>query len=133
MPRDVKRLLCVGRLGPDLEAAVAKKAKLLGIEVVIVPDMPDFDVKSAIRRESDLILERLDKSDKVVLFDLEGDRPLSSVDMSSADVFVIGGSNGVDQRVRDRAQCRVSVSKLTFPHGLFRLLALEILESSLRK
>ena len=40
-------------------------------------------------------------------------------------VFVIGGSNGVNEAVKKRARARLSFSKLTFPHQLFRLLLVE--------
>ena len=40
-------------------------------------------------------------------------------------VFVIGGSNGIGPSVVSRAQKRVSFSKMTFPHQLFRVVLLE--------
>lgn len=39
--------------------------------------------------------------------------------------FVIGGSCGVDDRVRKRADKRVSFGKMTYPHMLMRVIALE--------
>ncbi len=39
--------------------------------------------------------------------------------------FVIGGSCGVDQRVKDRADKKISFGKMTYPHMLMRVIALE--------
>ena len=40
-------------------------------------------------------------------------------------VFVIGGSNGLSQRVMERADLKLSFSDMTFPHQLMRLILLE--------
>lgn len=39
--------------------------------------------------------------------------------------FIIGGSCGVDQRVKDRADKKISFGKMTYPHMLMRVIALE--------
>lgn len=43
----------------------------------------------------------------------------------SVVTFVIGGSFGVDDRIKNKADLLLSFSKMTFPHQLFRVLALE--------
>ncbi len=124
------RLLSVGKAGRDIEELCAERARRLGVHLIAVPDLPDRDVKSAVRRESDYILNRISANDRVILFDVTGcDLPESVRLGNSGNVFVIGGSNGVDDRVRGRADYRVSLSKLTFPHALFKLVALEFIEN----
>ena len=39
--------------------------------------------------------------------------------------FLVGGSFGMSQRIKDRADLRLSVSKMTFPHHLFRVMLAE--------
>ncbi len=39
--------------------------------------------------------------------------------------FVIGSSNGISEDFKRRAQARLSVSRMTFPHHLFRVMAVE--------
>ena len=39
--------------------------------------------------------------------------------------FIIGGSTGLHQEIKNMSNYKLSFSKLTFPHGLFRLILLE--------
>lgn len=86
-------------------------------------------------REGERILKAVSPADYVVLLDIEG-KQLESIAMSrylddlavmgrSSLAFLIGGSLGVSQVVRERADFRWSFSKLTFPHALMRLVLLE--------
>ena len=67
--------------------------------------------------------------------DIKGDK-LNSVDLAglisnlfseskSNITFIIGGSNGVNDKVKSLVDKRISVSDMTFPHGLFRGILLE--------
>jgi len=84
-------------------------------------------------REGDRILSAL--SGYVVLLDVKG-KKLSSKDLADkirtvADLkggvitFVIGGSYGVSEKVKERADELISFSDMTFPHTLFRLMLTE--------
>lgn len=50
---------------------------------------------------------------------------LSGINETQRIVFVIGGASGHGQEVIDRAQFRLSLSELTYPHKLARLLIVE--------
>ncbi len=50
----------------------------------------------------------------------------------SSITFVIGGSLGLDRRVLERADYRLSFSKMTFPHQLMRVILLEQLYRAYR-
>ncbi len=86
-----------------------------------------------IEKESEDIIANLDGY--VVLLDISG-KNLSSEELAgeisrlqvsgvSKFTFVIGGSYGVSQKVREKANMRLSFSKMTFPHGLFRVMLAE--------
>ena len=81
-----------------------------------------------------MILSKI-TDDYVILLDREG-KELSSLEFKDKLVslqnysrknitFVIGSSEGVDLSVKERANEIISFSRLTFPHGLFRVILLE--------
>ena len=89
--------------------------------------------------ESAELLRQIKKEDYVVLLDLQGKNPDSpTLAAKLADwnmryptlVFVIGGSNGVSEEVKKRADFSWQLSNLTFPHQLARLIVLEQLYRS---
>jgi 23S rRNA (pseudouridine1915-N3)-methyltransferase len=87
------------------------------------------------QREGVLLLNSFEKSDFVVLLDERGDE-FSSVDFSAFIqkrmasgarrlVFVIGGPYGFSADVYSRADAMISLSRMTFPHELVRLVFVE--------
>lgn len=87
------------------------------------------------RTEGAKILSLLDKSDFVVLLDEHG-KECTSMQYSSyiqkrmlsgakKVVFVIGGPYGFSQEVYDRANDKISFSKMTFNHEMIRLIFTE--------
>ena len=92
------------------------------------------EVTEALEKEADRILGRIPDGAYTVALCVEG-KPLSSEDFASliADArdtsgkvcFVIGSSYGLSPRVKQRANARISFSKMTFPHGLMRAILLE--------
>lgn len=81
--------------------------------------------------EGDLILRSLNDSDMVVLLDERGKEYTSREFASFLEramasgrkrlVFVVGGPYGFSQRVYDRADSKLSLSKMTFNHEMVRL------------
>ncbi len=85
-------------------------------------------------KESQDILKQIKPSDFVVLLDVQGDlmdsleysKYLEKLENEAKDiVFVIGGSYGVSDLLKQRANKLLSFSKMTFPHELFRLMFFE--------
>lgn len=89
---------------------------------------------SNIKEEGDLILKTIKSNDFIVTLEIEGEN-LDSVTFSNnidkwlanfANItFIIGGSNGIDDRVKKLSNYKLSFGKNTFPHGLFRGILLE--------
>ena len=128
-------LLCVGKIKEDyLNAGIAEYIKRLNrfcsVSVTEIPDRPD--TPSAAEEESRALAAKLDGY--VVLADIGG-RLVTSAEF--ADMIeraysvrdkvqlVIGGSRGVTDTVRSRADARVSFGRMTYPHKLMRLIAAE--------
>lgn len=85
-------------------------------------------------REGELILKQLQPSDTVVLLDEHGKefRSIEYADWISRQqqtarklVFVIGGPYGFSKAVYDRANSKISLSKMTFSHQMVRLIFCE--------
>ena len=92
--------------------------------------------------EGKRILEKISDSSKVIALAIEG-KELDSVELAkeidnfrisgTSDVtFVIGGSLGLHKTVLDRADMKLSFSKMTFPHQLMRVILLEQIYRSFR-
>lgn len=92
------------------------------------------------RAEGQNLLNAFDKSDYVVLLDERG-KEFTSKDFSSFIekkmqtvakrlVFVVGGPYGFSEDVYQRANEKISLSKMTFPHDLIRLIFTEQLYRS---
>ncbi len=98
------------------------------------------DAGRAVGKESDAILKRIVPGDPVILLDEKGrehsSRALAALfDQLSRGggslTLVLGGAYGVDERVRVRAEIKLSLSRLTFPHQLARVILLEQIYRSL--
>lgn len=84
--------------------------------------------------EGKLLLKKIQENDTVVLLDEKG-KELGSVDFSKQlnqwlnagrnVVFVIGGAYGFSEAMYARANYKLSLSKMTFPHQLIRALFTE--------
>ena len=84
--------------------------------------------------EHNNILKILNKSDYNILLDISGNeldsisfaKRINDIQMNNSNItFIIGGSNGVMDELRDIVNYRLSFSKMTFPHQLFRVILLE--------
>ena len=84
------------------------------------------------KREAERILPNL--KGYVIVTDING-KKATSVELASllkakgdekgVITFVIGGSYGLDQSIKDKADYKISFSDMTFPHTLFRLMLTE--------
>lgn len=98
------------------------------IELIEVKD-------SNITKEKDEILKKINKNDYIISLDIYG-REYNSIEFKdhlenlfnngkSNITFIIGGSDGIDDKIKSLSYELISFSKLTFPHGLFRAILLE--------
>ncbi len=105
-----------------------------------LPENPsDGEIRNALDKEADKILDAAKGSYKIAMC-VEGRQKtseelaetLNKVAMQSPNLsFIIGSSHGLSDKVKKAAQERLSVSKLTYPHQLMRLLLTESIYRSL--
>ena len=139
-------VLCVGKLKERFYAdAAAEYVKRLQryckLEIIELPEqrLPEdpspAEIQRALRAEGAAIREKLPKGGAVVALCIEG-KPCSSEELSRrmADfgiqgrtqvTFIIGGSFGLDEDVKKQADWRLSMSPMTFPHHMARIMLLE--------
>ena len=134
-------VLCVGRLKePFYEAAAAEYVKRLGrfckLEIVELaeqrlPENPSpAEVARGLAKEAEAIRAKLPPAATVVALCVEG-RMKSSEELaqllegSEQLACIIGGSFGLDPSIKAAAQLRLSMSPMTFPHHLARVMLLE--------
>ncbi len=138
-------VLAVGRLGEKyLADGCAEYAKRLGrycrLQIIEVPEFrlperpSEADIRQGLRREGETLLARLPRGGAVAALCVEG-RQLTSPELArtlegwaleaGSAAFIIGGSWGLCDEVKRQAQLRLSLSCMTFPHQLARLMLLE--------
>ena len=112
------------------------KLNIIEISEEKAPDNPSGNQIEIIKNaEGERILSKIPAKAKVIALCIEG-KQLSSqelskhIDMyslsgSSRIAFVIGGSWGLSDKVKESGDFLLSASKMTFPHQLFRLMLLE--------
>lgn len=102
---------------------------------IIKSNPNNAEIEIVKKKESEKVLKFVSDRDHLVLFDLN-QKELTSEGFATFFkqkfdnfnghlVFAIGGSYGFDDIIKSRANDSVSLSKMTFPHQLFRLIALE--------
>lgn len=126
------KIICVGKLKEkylidlvnDYKNRINKYHKL---EVIELKD-------SNIKDEGIDIIKHISSKDFIITMEIGGNK-LNSLEFSkkidswlmtySNITFIIGGSDGIDDSVKDISNYKLSFSDLTFPHGLFRGFLLE--------
>lgn len=139
-------IICVGKLKEKFYfQAAAEYVKRLQrhckLEIIELPesrlsDTPSpAEIKKALSAEAAAIRERLPKVGAVIAMCIEG-KTCSSEELSRrmADfavagktqlTFLIGGSVGLDEDLKKQADWRLSMSPMTFPHHMARVMLLE--------
>ena len=106
------------------------------LEPVRLPEKPsEGEIEKALAKEAELIKKKIPENALVTAMCIEG-KQYSSEELSSLLsseisggrgnlVFIIGSSHGLHSDVKSMARIKLSFSKMTFPHQLFRIMLLE--------
>lgn len=133
------KLLAVGKtdsaaIAELTEIYTKRLTRYIRFEIQIIPDLKKrakLSFEQQKKQEGDLILNQLSPSDFVVLLDEAGKQFTSMAfanylqqRMNSGIknlVFIIGGPYGFSEEVYQRANSKLSLSKMTFSHQMVRL------------
>lgn len=109
--------------------------KIIELDPIRIPEKPSAaEINAALCREAELIGKKIPAGDLVVPLCIEG-KQLSSeefaemleekMNIGRGVTFIIGSSCGLSDDIKRRADLKLSFSKMTFPHKLFRVMLLE--------
>jgi 23S rRNA (pseudouridine1915-N3)-methyltransferase len=134
------RLLAIGRdrsglFAPAVEEYLGRLARTLKLELVELPEARKHaGTPQAREEEGATILAKVKPGERLVALDERGEQP-TSVELArrlsrwqerGQDVaLVIGGADGLAPAVLEKAAERLSLSRLTLPHRLARLVLVE--------
>ncbi|MCL2513720.1 MAG: 23S rRNA (pseudouridine(1915)-N(3))-methyltransferase RlmH [Oscillospiraceae bacterium] len=110
------------------------KWNAIEIKPSYLPENPsEADIEAALSKEAREILSKLPKQAVAIALCVEG-KQISSEDFAgllfddneaNEAVFIIGGSHGLHESVKAAADFKLSLSKMTFPHRLSRVMLTE--------
>ena len=133
------KIICVGKikeeyLNKGINEYKKRISKYHNIEIYELQDEGLLDKQTTLKKEKEKILKIINPKDYLIILDIDG-KELNSIQIAkkideifitnSNIAFIIGGSYGIDDSIKDLADLKLSFSKLTFPHQLFRIILLE--------
>ena len=139
-------LIVMGKLKEKfyLSAAAEYEKRLKGYCSFKIIELPEHrlpedpspaEIQAGLDKEAELIFSKIPKNSWLCIFTPEG-KILSSEEFAgklkevknmgkSSAAFLIGSSFGISQKVKDKADFKLSMGKMTFPHHLARIMVLE--------
>ncbi len=136
-------LLTVGKTDRDwvkqgLELYISRLKHYITFSLVEIPELKNVSALSTEQiktKEGELILKHIRPGDDLILMDERGKMHTSTefakvlqdkISYIGKDIiFVIGGAYGFSQAVYDRADSKISLSKMTFSHQMVRAIFAE--------
>lgn len=133
------KLITVGKLKEkylkDASLEYIKRlSKYTKFELIEIEETNIYDDVKNKEIEASKIIKHISSKDYVVTLEIEGNI-ISSEELAkkieeleskhSNIVFIIGSSTGLDDEIKRRSNYKLSFSKMTFPHQLFRVILLE--------
>ena len=127
------KIICLGKIKEDylnkmIEDYTKRISKYHKIEIIELKDTNDLS------SEKDDINKHINNQDYVIALDIDGEnidsvsfaKKIDNIFLTNGTIdFIIGSSYGLHEDIKKRANYRLSFSKMTFPHGLFRAILLE--------
>ena len=122
-----------------IEEYTKRLKKYTNIDLIEVKDEGLVEETKAIALEAEKIKKHLTTKDYIITMEIEGKQltspefaeKLNQIQIENSNiVFIIGGSYGLSNELKQMSKFHLSFSKMTFPHQLFRVLLLEQLYRS---
>ncbi len=133
------KIICLGKIKESyISDAIKEYQKRISryhqLEIIELDDVGLDDKSVVLKKEQEKILKVLNPKDYIITLEIEG-KEISSVEFAeklnstfnqnSNITFIIGGSFGLSDEIKKLSNFKLSFSKMTFPHQLFRVILLE--------
>ena len=133
------KIICLGKvkekyLQDGIDEYIKRISKYTQVKIIELEDEGIKDDKVALKKEKEKILKYLNTKDYIIVLDISGkemtslefaDKIDKTLIINSDITFIIGGTYGLDEEIKSLSNYRLSISKMNFPHQLFRLILLE--------
>lgn len=133
------KIICLGKIKETyLKEAILDYKKRISkyteLEIIELQDETSNDSKTNLKKEKEKILKVINPKDYIITLDIKGENITSEELSQKIDkifinypsiTFIIGSSNGLDDDIKKISNYKLSFSKMTFPHQLFRVILLE--------
>lgn len=133
------KIICIGKLKESYWQSAANEylkrlTKYTKIQIIECPDYDRMDIGKILEKEKNEILKHVSEKDYIITMEIDG-KIMDSISFSyyieqkqasyGNICFIIGGSYGLHQEIKNIRKEALSFSKMTFPHQLFRIILLE--------
>ena len=133
------KIICVGSIKENyfkdaIEEYSKRLSKYTKLEIIEVKDYSINEIDKCLKLEEEEIIKSIKEKDYVITLEIEGNSLSSEELANKIDItlqnnsnidFIIGGSYGLSDNIKNLANYKLSFSKMTFPHQLFRIILLE--------
>lgn len=133
------KIICVGKIKEKffrdaIDEYKKRLSKFTKLEIIEVNDEDNDNIDIILKKEKENIIKYIDLKSYIITLEIDG-KQLSSKEFAkkidqifiknSNITFIIGGSYGLHDEIKEISNYPLSFSMLTFPHQLFRVILLE--------
>lgn len=133
------KIIAIGSIKEKyLKDAIAEYQKRLqkyaSLEIIELKDESFDDIDKTLNKEAEKIKKHISEKDYIITLEIEGkqldsvefSKKLENIQLETSNItFIIGGSYGLSTEIKEMSNYHLSISKMTFPHQLFRVVLLE--------
>ncbi len=133
------KIIAIGSIKEKyLKDAIAEYQKRLqkytSLEIIELKDESFDDIDKTLNKEAEKIKKHISEKDYIITLEIEGkqldsiefSKKLENIQLETSNItFIIGGSYGLSTEIKEMSNYHLSISKMTFPHQLFRVILLE--------
>ena len=130
------KIICIGKIKEQyLKDAIEEyKKRLTKYTKLEIIELQDEAVGDILLKEKDKIIKYISEKDYIITMEIEGEmiasptfaKKIEQIQLNNPNItFIIGGSYGLHDDIKNKSNYKLSFSRLTFPHQLFRVMLLE--------